>query len=291
MNINNFYKWIVFVSLCFITSVEAKQGEPQPILVSFEERPTWQLQLAHDGPVIYHGAVSFDQAGGSKYGMLYPANNAGELFVGIFIHGMLESSKRKAQKQKILTDADIVLGNYQDILEKFTYQELITTAAGAIHFEAETEGEFASTESLVIDSAPSYLMTQDQKTLVLNNYLKLGQTDKDAKGVAVRIVSASIDAEEPYRYWHDRDGAPLKSASAELLSESIILALQYGDSAKEKNLPFKTVRYMQGGEEKIERAQVLFQDCDRFLLRNLRGMIMSVPISTKMLQASCEQSY
>jgi len=41
--------------------------------------------------------------------------------------------------------------------------------------------------------------------------------------------------------------------------------------------PSKTVRFPQGGTERIERAQVLAERCDRVLIRTLRGEIMSVP--------------
>jgi hypothetical protein len=42
--------------------------------------------------------------------------------------------------------------------------------------------------------------------------------------------------------------------------------------------PHRTVRYRLGGEERMERAQVLSERCDRLLIRNLRGWLMSVPV-------------
>jgi hypothetical protein len=40
---------------------------------------------------------------------------------------------------------------------------------------------------------------------------------------------------------------------------------------------YRTVRYPQGSSEQIERATLMAQSCDRLVIRNLRGTLMSVP--------------
>jgi hypothetical protein len=53
---------------------------------------------------------------------------------------------------------------------------------------------------------------------------------------------------------------------------------------------FRTVRYQEGGAEKIERAQVLEQQCGRTVLRTLRGWLLSVPAQVEAASATrCEE--
>lgn len=39
----------------------------------------------------------------------------------------------------------------------------------------------------------------------------------------------------------------------------------------------KTFRYFQGGEKKFERGNLVKDDCDRLIIRNLRGGLISIP--------------
>ena len=56
------------------------------------------------------------------------------------------------------------------------------------------------------------------------------------------------------------------------------MALSAMAPAQRAEAPQRTVRYRQGNAERIERAQVLAERCDRLLLRNLRGWLLSVPV-------------
>ena len=40
---------------------------------------------------------------------------------------------------------------------------------------------------------------------------------------------------------------------------------------------FKTVRYFEGGSERMERAGIISTSCDQLVLRTLRGNLMAVP--------------
>lgn len=42
--------------------------------------------------------------------------------------------------------------------------------------------------------------------------------------------------------------------------------------------PFRTIRYVEGTAEKMERAQLVSEHCGRLVIKTLRGSLMSVPV-------------
>ncbi|MBC7957340.1 MAG: hypothetical protein H7Y33_15890 [Cytophagales bacterium] len=70
----------------------------------------------------------------------------------------------------------------------------------------------------------------------------------------------------------------LRHESALLLAESVDLVLaELAKGPDATELSQKTIRYPEGGGEKMERAALVGERCDRVLLKTLRGWLMSVP--------------
>lgn len=265
----------------------AEEATENSISVAFKDNQNWKLYLAHDKNVIYNGVVNFDQAGIGPHNMLYQANSAGDLFVGIFVHGLLAKGMRDKQKIALQTQADAVLSGYQQILSEFKYQDLIQRTIEKVSVKDNVTDQSLLDKQMVVENAPSYQMTQDQRTLVLNNLLIVHHVEENAdvsKGHAIRVVSKALK-ETPSEFWHENNGENLKTESADLLAKSIAYVLADLHEANVEKIPFETVRYLQGNAEKIERAQVINRQCDRLLLKNLRGMLMSVPIKP---QETCD---
>jgi hypothetical protein len=49
------------------------------------------------------------------------------------------------------------------------------------------------------------------------------------------------------------------------------------NGASNNDQPFRTIRYLEGTAEKMERAQLINEHCGRLLIKTLRGSLMSVP--------------
>jgi hypothetical protein len=82
-------------------------------------------------------------------------------------------------------------------------------------------------------------------------------------------------------HWVAEEGRQLKTVAAGMLAHALTLVHRHGlpgSAGEEREAPSRTQRYVQGAVERTERAQVLRASCDRAVLRNLRGWLMSVPL-------------
>jgi hypothetical protein len=131
----------------------------------------------------------------------------------------------------------------------------------------------------VIESGLVFSMTQDQRALVLDNSLSIRAANAAAASYqnVVRVVSGPIGELYPQPYWTANEGEKLWRLSAGLLAHSLDLALDAASLEKEKSYPQKTFRYREGMADKIERAELIREYCDRIVIRTLRGYLMSVP--------------
>lgn len=252
------------------------------------------LVIASDGPVAFQGVVNFDEAGTGEGSMLYPAPNAAGFFAALVTHGLLTKSAKEKQKNTIQETANQVLSEYQLILNNFKYKELMERAliklAPPSNFES-IENITATNNKVVIQNAPSFLITQDEKAIIINNLFLVtfpGKSPSVTHKNTIRVISNSINTPESATFWTDNDGEKLKDLSAQLFAESISITLNDIFAKKsEESIPYKTVRYKEGSSEKIERAKVIKTSCDRMLIKNLRGILMSVPTS-KVKEIDCD---
>jgi len=246
--------------------------------------PAWSLRLPKDDAVSYRGVVNFDSAGSHGAAMMYPAPSAAGFLVAVITHGVIVESQKSAQKQAMHEAADKVLAPYRSMLDGFKHRELMQKAlekagwgsARKLIGPSEPKGA-----EWVVESQPAYFMTQDQRALVLDNSVTVHRPgDSVAAGyqTTVRVVSQPRAGQDLQALWTDRDGAALKDESASLLAHSLELALREANGFAAAGAPvFKTVRYPEGEAEKMERAQLVVQRCDRQVVRTLRGWLMSVP--------------
>lgn len=236
-----------------------------------------------DAQVAFHGLPNFDGAGGSATPMLYPAPNLAGMLGGIIAHGMLVNGGRDREKARIREEADKVLLPYQADLLLFRHDELLGAAlaqlnvAGAKRLAAPAAPP-AATETAV-DSVPLFYMTQDRRALVLVNTLSVRVAGAAAPlQKMVRVVSAPRAADVEAG-WTDGTHNLLRRTSIAMQARAIEIALAdaAADHAATAAAPFRTVRYEEGGVERMERAQVIDEQCGELLLRTLRGELMSVP--------------
>lgn len=239
--------------------------------------PRWSLQLPADAPVQFTGMVSLDEDGMEGRAMSYPAANAGGFVVAIIAHSLLVDSARKVQREKLVSAANAVVAPYRPVLDGFGHPELRQRVHRRISRDAGDEGE------LVVESTPTFAFTQDEKAIVLDNIITFRGAHAGPQGIyqgIVRVVSDPARGAEPRSDWLAGGGERLKDECARLVAESIEMALL---DARPAGLVAptppvqRTVRYDEGGTERMERAVVVRQRCGRLVIRNLRGRLMSVP--------------
>jgi hypothetical protein len=234
--------------------------------------------------VQFKGAVNFDKAGYNSPQMFYPAANAVGFLAAIATHGLIIGSAKRNQKQKMLDDADQVLNSYQTILNDFRLDELMegglskTLVGGSKRLIQSSD---TPKNEWVIESLPVFFLTQDQSAIVMDNTIIIYGLDSLTLPVfqnTVRVVSVAHTEKELVQFWTDNKGNALKEESTSLFAESLDIALTHAlEKVQQTITPYKTIRYFEGGDEHMERGQLLSENCHRRIVKTLRGTLLSVP--------------
>lgn len=252
---------------------------------------SWALKLPTVERVVFRGMAKHDAAGLGAGAMLYPAPSAAGLLAAVLTHGLLNEGAKQAQKSKLQAEADQVLEPYRDVLDGLTHERLVR-AALPLQRNPEPRramaGDAGPGPDWIVEIAPVFSMTADQRALVLDNAVRVyapAGTDA-AFAQAIRVVSRPAEAVEspaaPDSPWRAENGRRLLQVSAELLAESLDVAMAQAQRAPPPaDAPQRTFRYAEGGEERMERASLVEAGCGRLLLRTLRGWYMSVPGPTE----------
>ncbi len=238
--------------------------------------------------VEYHGAVSYEQAAGSAHGVLYPAPNLIGFLAAVAVHGAISNSLQDKRRAEIREAADKVLVPYQPLLDTMLHANLLPQALAQVSGGGSKTLVPADqgTGQWLIETMPVYAMTQDQRALVLDNAFIVRSPDAESPVVyqnVVRVVAKPIppgDEQSPVSAaWLAEEGRRLREQSAQLLAESfdLLFADLARGPAPTQEVQHKTVRYLEGGNVRMERAAPMVERCDRVVLRTLRGWVMSVP--------------
>ena len=246
-------------------------------------RPAAWLKVPTNDTVIFNGVIDYDRAGVSMPQMLYPAPNIAGMFAAVLAHGLFIGSAKNAQKQKLQEEADLVLAPYLPMLNAYKYPELMQTSLAHIdppyNVKLLQMSSTPAVAAVIIESAPVFSITQDQRALILDLAVAIGNTGAAEKYQAVlRVLSFPSDAEKMTEFWNDDEGRRLKREAARLLATALTATLDDRTKPTADNPLQTTVRYLEGGTEKTERGQVLREQCGRALIRTLRGNLMSVPV-------------
>ena len=275
----------LLASLAISTRVQAETGndQPSPILEHGSNDIGWTLQLPEDDKVVFKGVVDFDASGPSGNSMLYPAPNAGGFLVGLITHAIILESIKGKRKTAAQEAADKVLVPYQDIVQSYTYRELMQRAlekslmTGPVKLVPYAEKNEAP---WLIHSVPIFSLTQDQTALILDNVISISRPGMPPYLNTIKVVSTAAGDANLIQYWTANQGDKLKAVSAAMVADSLQIALKsVAGSLNTDNTTYKTLRYFEGKTEKMERALLLSEHCNRVLIKTLRGWLISIPVS------------
>lgn len=294
--------WLVAGVLCVVLGVPAgiqahadSEGHTKPG-IAIHNGVKWCLRVPPGEQIAYRGKADFDGAGVGSPSFLYPAPDAGSFLAGVITHAFIVDSQKKNQKDKFQASADKVLSPYRAVIDSFSYRELMrrSLAKSANGANANLiEGAELGCQDILVESTPVFSMTQDQMAIILDNVIVMhtpGTPEADAFRSVTRIVSVAREVSDPLAYWTANDGEKMKEESAELIANSLDVAFRDGVAGAELDgIAYRTIRYREGSAEKMERAQVLRDQCGRLLIRNLRGTLMSVPVSQPPMLSTTDQ--
>lgn len=259
---------------------EAPPPPPLPDIASTE----WVLQVPDNEPVSVTGVASFDGVGSGPGAMMYPAPNAVGFLAAIVTHGIVQGAQKRKQHDKVQEAANQVLQPYQPTLSGLRNRDVALAALTRMPFgDHKTLASEPQPHSGAwrISASPHFSLTQDQRAFIVDNAITLHAPGVDAPSyqTSVRVISQPRDGEDLTSMWIANEGAELKKEWGYLFAESVDVALRALSSktGDGPTLPFATMRYAEGGTEKIERAQPLYETCGRVVMKTLRGALMSVP--------------
>jgi hypothetical protein len=240
------------------------------------------LRLPAADKVAFHGAVNFDKAGGAGGAMLYPAPGLAGMLAAVATHAIMSGTMRDAEKERIRTEADKVLLPYQGVLGGYKHQELLQAslahlkAGGAKQIIAQAAP--ATAGEIVVDSVPLFYLTQDHQALILDSAVSITTPGRARPyETTIRVISQERGGQAGPDVWLGDDAGMLKWESARMYAQALDIALADMGTANTSTLPYKTVRYNEGASERMERAQLISENCDFLVLRTLRGNLMAVP--------------
>lgn len=283
-------EWIAIATsvllACNAMAGEMAGGDRPASLVPMDA--IWSLLPLNGGNVVYSGVIDSDLKGAGSGQILYPAPNVAGLIAAIITHGVIVDSIKSSEKERRQETANRVLQPYQEVIGNYKHAELIQRGLEKTSSEIRRSSISSPAESVgdwLIESKPAFLITQDQRAIVLENQVALykpGTTTSPVLQYTLRVVSSAKDLEDPVSFWTANQGERIKDVSAELFARSLDIALRdaaggYGEHSG----THKTIRYREGSNEKIERVLILNEDCNRLVVKNLRGWLMSVPVEAK----------
>ncbi|MDB6060431.1 MAG: hypothetical protein JWM78_534 [Verrucomicrobiaceae bacterium] len=273
---------ILFLCSCSSTNTKQTQYAHKPSTVSANSAFT--LKLPSGLGVPYHGEINFDQGAQNSASFLYPAPNLVGFLAAIATHAAIVDSVNNGKKTDLQTNADKILVPYKSVVSGFSYDMLKEQSLIKISQNNQKIGTAipsAEVDSWTLESVPVYIFSQDQKTLTLQNSVTVYFSNKSTAIVyqnLIKIISDPIFEKNPVEYWTQNEGEKLKNLSAELLAQSLKIATE--EASKDPDIDvatYKTFHYYRGESEQIERGQLIANSCNRIVIRNLRGWIMSVP--------------
>jgi len=245
---------------------------------------TFTLKLPAEQKVAFRGMVNFDDAGVAGTQMLYPAPNAVGLLVAVLTHGAIVESAKNSQRTQMQEAADKVLDAYKADLSDFDHGQLLQRglaqqALMGSHRHVEAGG--SDEADWIIESAPVFTLGQDQSVLILDNTVAVRTRDEPQKVLhqaVVKVVWNTREQTVPADYWGAGQAGKLKEASALLFAHSLGLVLDHVvKPSLQGEVPQKTYRYAEGKKERMERGSLVRTQCNRVVIKNLRGWLMSVP--------------
>jgi hypothetical protein len=252
--------------------------------IHMESGAAWCIKPPVAPLVTFRGLPKADANTLASPALLYPAPTPAAFLAAVVTHAIIVGSVRAKHEKELTAAQDKVLEPYHPILASFDSEELFDRALDGRSPEGAKTllcGAQPPASAWTLDSIPIFAMTQDQTGIVLDNLISLHPPGAPVSTVyhhLVRVVATPAPAPDPVAMWNASGGAKLKAVSVALFAQSLDIGLRLAaGEAIPADAPFKTVRYSEGGSERMERAQLLSDTCDRLVIRTLRGEFWSVP--------------
>jgi hypothetical protein len=234
----------------------------------------WRGMLPTEG-----GAVGM----GTQIGP-YQVPGAAGLLAAVLTHAAIANSMQSSEQQQAQQAADRVLDPYAPALGAWSAENLWTAAAAVAPPSLGLRvwhGQNTPLAGSIVQTEPTFTLALDESVVILDVAIKLVASNSASVETLVRVVSSPLGEVNPRAHWSADEAHHLKSTAAAMLAHAIDIAHRHATHSGNAQAPMRTHRYLLGADERTERAQQLAGNCARLELRNLRGVLMSVPIKVE----------
>ncbi len=231
----------------------------------------WRGMLPTEG-----GAVGM----GTQIGP-YQVPGAAGLLAAVLAHAAIASSMQSSEQQQAQKAADGVLDPYATSLGAWSSTALMDMAVAAAPSSlglSVWDGQPSSNAGSVVQTEPIFTLAPDESVVILDVAVQFVNGNTVSAETLVRVVSSPLGDVDPRAHWSADEANQLKKTAAAMLAHAINMAHSYALRPNNGLAPMRTHRYLLGADERAERAQQLTGNCARLELRNLRGVLMSVPV-------------
>jgi|GEM_PF-6742633 len=239
--------------------------ERHPLQFSFDA----ELQ---NTPVPFRGQLGLEAEAKQQGGMAYPAAGVASMLAAVLTHAAIASSMDHYQKSAEQQKADEVLEEFQAAIDRVGYMDLLNHAMTVTELNLTPLPALASAQSWVLTAYPAYVISQDKKTIILENMIVLSEhgSTEPLYRKKISVIHNSLSAEggiSPDRLAH---------IAYEAFAESLRIFHRYIDDTSEMS-PAETFRYKQGDSVRYERGRMVFADESRVTIMSLRDELLSFP--------------
>lgn len=258
---------------------------PQAAGQGVDLKAGWSLNWSAQAPnkVEFRGLPNLDREGGGPQGMMYPAPSAAGFLVAVLTHAVVNEAVRQKQRDNVQAQADQVLNDYRLQIEGMDREGLLERVRADVRRSGFEPGawlrEAGQEAGWSVDVHPIYWMTQDRQALILDAAFSIRERGKmpAVRQLNLRAVSSPKVAGEALDHW--KQDLALTAQAAALMGEVVqTLAAELAGQWTQTQAPQRTHRYLEGGQQRIERAELVQKRCGRALLRNLSGDLLWVPL-------------
>jgi hypothetical protein len=252
-------------------------------IASAQDNRGLELRMGEGNWPVWRG-TSAGEASLNTGNMMYPGGGGLEGFLAAVItHGLILHSSRAAMRNEQQAKADQVLNPHRSAIDGFTPERLLVAASEKL---APAERQNAQ----VLELRPSYTLSADERTLALDNAIRVQSPQGAPQDRIVRVLAPPLQVVDPSAHWQQHQGQALQQQAATMLAHSIQLILSIPAAATEGE-PTRTLRYRTGSGETMERGKLLTTGCDRIVMETLRGWVLSAPRMDAKPEACAAQPY
>lgn len=226
---------------------------------------------------------NLDRAGNQEgSSMLYPAPTPGLGLVGVLTHAIISDSARNSEKTRIQQQADALIAPYQSTIKAIPPQQVFQSAIQQLNAQhgLNIQLDTAQAGTKIEAKADQFQiqMTPDQRALIVLSSLKI-QTPGTETSYTLQTTSTPLAENlSPLEYWNINNGENLKNQLSAMIARMLRTATRMQQlTTNEAQAPQKTHRYLEGGTQRMQRGQLLAEECNYITIKNLRGWILDLP--------------